>query len=529
MKRTLLALSLLGPFLAEDARACGDAELQAFIASAQALAADAAAKGERLLPCPQERDEAVQWLAFARSLANDAAGAARAELSPVRPAPRTDRDKVLAKAKTGDYGELLQKVDAREPNYATAADAQVTLARALARRRNFERGRTAYVDALRVNPSDARAEAEYLYTYIWEGRYTEADEKLAAVRGGDVPAYLRDAVQRGRALAQRLMPKDAPRAGAAPRASLPIQLAARGLGDTDAVIAGTPGVGLYASRHELRNLYERTSATAVYEGAVTARLAAHDMRTKTLGADAARATELRVGASRALSETFGVRGEAGYFSPGSTNVFGHAHIVAGPPSVFEVYAGAARAPLALDLPLTLDDLGLMRDALQLGGRYKRYVEAALEVLKEGKYSPYERHRILGRIPLAGDQGSDEHLDLRIPFTLERHPRPSPHYNADPRTVTAGAGAEYGATLGGGWLVALAADYTLSFTQMRDPATSTRRAGAFAVDARAAASISDQTLVSLSGTYYRAANESDLSSVDRLNALTLGVVWQPGKL
>lgn len=527
MNRLLLSCALAVSALAPRVMACGDAELQQLLSSAQTLAADTNARGERLLACAGVRDEAVQWLAFFRAVTGDAAGSLKADAAPLRRPTPSERERVLGRAKNGDFGELLRRIDERAPNYATASDAQLTLARALVRRRDFERGRSAYLDYLRLNPADARAEAEYLFAFIWEGRYSEASDKLAAVRGEGVTAYLRAAAERGRALVTRLAPQaNESTALSSTRAALPLLLSARGLGDTDAVIAGTPGLGFYLSEHELRNVYRRASATAVYEGLVTGRIAAHDLHTKSPDTAAARASEVRLGGARQFAETFGVRAQAGYFSQGSSHLFGQVHIVSGPPKLFEVYAGATRMPLALELPLAPDDMGMMRDALQLGGRFRRFAEASFEVRKEGRYAPHERHRLLGRLPLLGDAAKgDEHLDLRGSLGLERHPRPSPLYNSDLRTITTGAGVEYGSTFASGWSLALAADYILSSITAHDPTGSTRRAGALAADARAAANLTEGLLLTLSGTVYQADSEADLSSMDRLNAATLGVVWQ----
>ncbi len=512
------------------AASCDAASRQAFLAAAQVRDAAAVAKGEALLACPALKDEAVQWLAFVLAGTGDPARALRLDSEQWKDAARgakSDRDKALAKARAGDARDLEQRVDRREPGFATVPEPQLVLARALVRHGAFERGRAAYLDYLRIAPDDAAVEGEYLYSFIWEGRLVEADGKLGQITNS-APDELRQTAQRGRALVAKL--------GGGKALGGSTDVAVGSVRRTSSFAAagelwprrfGGPGVSLTGSLHNWRETGRRRSYAATYTGIVDGKIAAHDLRGESLGRYETRVSEARLGAHHDFfDERLFLDGDVGYVSTAPEKPLYATQVRVGQPQGLGARIGASRSPLALALPLAEADLGLLRDELRAGAGYGRYVELELVMAKETGLAPYERHRLLGRIPLVAGEDGGSRVELRLPIGFERHPRPSPHYHADARTRATGVGVEWAAMFAGGLEVSVVADYSLLLVTLRDSGSQEKRANEIAAHLGFAAPLAAGWRLALLGDWFRPDLETAVTSREQPNGVSLAASWQP---
>jgi hypothetical protein len=461
------------------------------------------------MACPALAPVALQWEAFLLYMTGDHAGSRRLDL----PAPKalgSGREAVIARARAGDFRDLLKHIDDQEPGYTTTADAQLALARVLTRKGSFTRGRDAYVSYRRLMPDDDDGELEYLYSFIWEGRLAEAEGQLAgASRWTERPEFTQ-ALQRAKALVARLRANGSGGGGA-------------GAGGTaDALVPGIfrAGYGQYTTTQT----YRRRTAEVGYLGRFDVRLAGHAIDNLALNAPSTRSSELWGGGGLAFAGIWHASAHGGFFSTGSDHWFGDLSGGATLANGLGADVGGYRTPLALIMPLTPDVGALMRDAAFTTLKWKQYVEVHGELQQELDEAAHEHHTALGRVPLKRVEVPGDDLYLRIPLSYEVNPRPSPNYDSDPKVIQAGAGVEMARPFANRWSLDLVADYDMAFITDRDNTEHTRHDGIIAVSADIMVPIDESFKVELTGRYYRADEDRDLQTQHLVNAVVLSLAY-----
>ena len=271
--------------------------------------------------------------------------------------------------------------------------------------------------------------------------------------------------------------------------------------------------------HRVPRIWERQTLSVGHEGTLGMRLAGHELRLEALGKGVSRATEARISGRYAYEQSLGVVSEIGFWSPGNKNTFGHGEISVKLPWHVYFLTGLGREPLALNLPLVPDARGVMQDTIYVEGGIERYVELRLAVRKEDSYSPHELHRLLLKWPITV-RGPNHFVRMRLPLTVERHPRPSPYYVADVRTDSLGLGVEGQRSWRNRFDIGLTADYSLASATQRDPAATMSRYGVFDAEFQLTARLPSDCRLHLEASYHR-VDEEDIG-VRRLLANTLGV-------
>ncbi len=497
----LTSLALSARALAAPA-ACTVDELNRFVAAAQTLAKAAVTDGDRLIHCPLLKDRVVQWQAFL--LAGTGQKAASLRLDDPAPGKLLgmSRDAVLARARSGNFRDLRTRIDDQEPGFATAPDAQLVLARVLTRKGNFAAGREAFLAYLRLKPDDDDVEAEYLYSFIWEGNYTEAESRFAAIARYPMQPALAQAVGRGKTLiAQHPAPPGS------------TQRQAR-------TAAGTYHAALGA--FHISHLYQRRTAEASYQNLLDLRLAAHTIDVDSIDRFKTQSTEVVAGGRGTVGGSLLLKGHAGYYSAGSDHYFGDAGVGLAILPDLVVETGAYRQPLTLLMPLVEAEQDLMRDAIYYGARYGRYVELHLEIQKEKDFASHENHTLIGRVPVHQGDGGNNEVWLRLPLSLEVFPRPSPNYDAPSRTMSLGLGGEVQRDFASRWKVAFQLDYNLAFVTARAAGTATKRAGYVAAELSAAVPLDESWKLTAEGRYFKADEQDQLVTKNRLSGLAFGL-------
>lgn len=486
--------------------ACAAGDLDQFVAKAQTADKAALAVGRELIKCPTLRDRALYWQAFL--LAQTGSVAESRKLDDPNPGKTTSatREGILARARAGQFKDLKARVDDQEPGYANSPEALLVLARVLTRKGEFAAGREAYLAYLRLAPDQDDVEAELLYGYLWEGNHSEADSRFANAARYPLRAPMAQAVQRGKALAQKRL-ADAPKTK--PGAERPL----RGL------------YKLELGAHHATSVYQRRSARATYEGPVDVAVAAHSFDVQSLETYKARASEARFGAHGTLGQTFLLKAHVGYFSPGDDHLIGDAAFGLALFSDLVTEIGANREPLALTMPLIQDDLDLMRDILFASIRYGRWVELRSELRKEKDYAAHELHRLLGRVPILSGEGGGAAVGLRFPVGLELHPNPSPNYASEPKTLSIGAGAELSRDYSSRWALDFVLDYAMESVTLRGTEDETKNVGVLSVLADVKVPLDDTWKLTGGFRYFRADEEDDVYTRDRLSGVVLGLAYE----
>ncbi len=486
--------------------ACGAADLEQFVAKAQAADKAALGVGKDLIKCPALRDRAIFWQAFL--LAQTGALAESAKLDDPNPGKTVagTRDGTLARARAGQYKDLKARVDDQEPGYANSPEALLVLARVLTRKGDFVGGRDAYLAYLRLIPDHDEVEAELLFGYLWEGNYGEADSRFANAARYQLRPPMAAAVQRGKALAQRRL-AESPKSP--PRAERPLK-------------------GLYkldVGAHHAQSVFQRRSARATYEGPVDVSVAAHSLDVQSLETYKARASEARFGAHGTLGQTFLLKAHVGYFSPGDDHLLGDAAFGLALFSDLVTEIGATREPLALTMPLIQDDLDLMRDTLFASVRYGRFVEVRSELQKERDYAAHELHSVLARVPVLAGEGGGPAVALRLPVSLELFPNPSPNYASEPKTLSIGAGVELFRDYSSRWSLDFVLDYAMETVTLRGTEDRTTNVGVLSTSADVKVPLDDAWKLTGGFRYFRADEEDGVYTRDRLSGIVIGLAYE----
>lgn len=488
---------------AGEARACGAALLARFVADVQELKAGADAQGPTLLRCPTERDPAAQWLAFHYAMTGDKARAAGVDPAPAQKARGQDRASLMNEARAGRFEDLLAKVEAQEHGFASSPETQLVLARVLARKGRFDRAQRAYVEYLRLNPDDGAAEAEYLYTFIWSGDHATAEDKLASAQTYSLSPELAAAVKRGRTLLQKL------------RLSSPD---ASGSGATgSALIDGTRAtLAARLSTATLTDTFRRQSLGVAYQGPLAVEVAAYSLTSNVLDEAVSRPGTVHIGRDLRLDH-FTIESRLGYFSEGDGEFVGRSLARIGAPGIGSFALGIAREPLALMTPLAEPDLGTMRDTVFFELGYEQIVTLTSELRKEAEYASHERHRLAVKWPLGAG------LALLTPIGLERHPRPSPLYASDARTLGTGVGLGYEQAFAGELALQAALVYERQTIDHHGGGKS--RPGLMSLDATAVKSFAHAWAWRLKGSVHRGESDEQLEAQQKMTVLEAGVEYR----
>lgn len=444
----ILFVLLLKP---DAALACGRAELRRFIEGAQQLNERTEQLGARLLSCPGETAEAAHWIAFYRAVKMPAPPPA----APVRPAAaqaniQGEVGRAITAAYGGSYSALRAKLDAGEPLYRDVPEAALAVGRMLVRERRFAEGRRYYEDFLRIRDSAAE-EAEYIFTFIWEGDLERAQRELNSARGD---AYLMASVARGQTLVAELKGKKpaAPKGGGQPPARREARLAA--------------GAETFVIKDQLR----RYSSLVRYRGIVDASWQHHLLLTQVYDAPTLNTDQLRLGREQPLGDYFTVAAHAAYVVHASKHWGGEASARFRIPSSVMAAVGVERRHLYPSLPLPKTSLGLTQDTqwAELGWDERIVVKTARRTDAQG--SPFEEHELNVRQPVSAETA------VLAMAGYGARAVPSPHYETFRKSQRLGIGGLLRRDLDERWGSELEAMYVLRVRQPYGDAKYLRHSG-----------------------------------------------------
>lgn len=454
----IVILSFAG--VAKAQTVCRREALDQFIVRAQAADTASLPAGRTLINCKDLSAEAVQWTAFLLAYSGDRAQSLQLD-EPAAVLPSRSgraRDQILSRARAGDYRELWARVDANETRFGADPEALLVLGRAMARKALFARSRIMYVSYLRLKPADWSAEAEFLYTFLWEKDNAAAKLRFESAARRPLPLPLLGPVERGLALI---------RGGRSPTTVKSAQPATPALSSPAPAPAPVnppprPAIssavnGVLSSRH-VRHVYQRDTVGASYDGVLHAQVMSHRVKSPSFTDETSSGTEVALGVTETLKNV-DLFGFGGYFSSAGGAYFGSTGLTVRYKD-WRTGVSAARRPLLLERPLTLDDAALMQDVVSFSLGYTPYVDLVSSLRKDGNFSAYERHEVTARIPLRRTPVEDW-LAVRIPVMVEIRPRPNPNYDTVARVETAGVGVEWAKRLHARFSLGLNADYELA--------------------------------------------------------------------
>lgn len=411
--------------------ACTLSDMQRFFAASQALDAGLAAQGESLIRCPRFRDRAVQWLAFYYSMQGQADAARK--VAQIAAPPESGKFsktylEIIRQARTDDYKPLQQKIRDATLGYVNVPSAQLTLARATARAGEWEASRSAYRNYLRMVNEDLWVEAEYLYTFIWQRDWENADRQFMEARRSAPEEPLKGAVDRGLALlAAKRTTGEAP-APAASSAAI----------DTQQLPWLRQEVGV----EDVDRGFRRVSAQMLYHKKFDAELGLHQLQLYIYDRAKSQAAHVAFAKDWVAADWLTLSGKMGYFSAGEDHFFGKVQGQVRLPLELTATGFVNRDPLALQLPLITDELDLMR--LQVGGSldWADTVTVSSSIVRDGDYAAFEWHQAEFRTYLAGSPQSNQWLKLYVPASLTIHPKDNPNFLAPPRLTQVGIGLQW---------------------------------------------------------------------------------------
>ena len=418
LRAVTFSLLLLLP--ATRAQACGPNELTAAIAAAQELNKIAEPALGRLLSCPNERQAALQWLSFFRTMT----GGPR-----ITALPRTT-GRVAAPGKTaaiqaayeGQLLKLKNHLDSGDPDVAQEPLAYLAVGRGLFRDGNFAEGRTYFENLLRLAPDQPAYEVEYLFSFIWAGDYPNAERRFRFVRTEGTAPEFNAAIARGRELLKAKGYSEGSRANAALEAKAP-EPAYRG------ALEGMT----------IKDQLLRQTARVKYHGIIDVGLDHHVLREQVYDESSISSDIAYVGASLPLGRYVDTSLNVGYLTTGALHAVGRASMrVKGPRHLF-VGLGGQRRPLYEDRPLPDLAIALLEDSAYFEAGVFDWGQLTTRLVRDVGNVAYERHEAaLDRSLRRFDQGAGA-LRLLAGASYEARPRPSDAYDTDRRRL--------GATLG----------------------------------------------------------------------------------
>ena len=456
---------------------CSTDELETMIRNVQLIYRPAVNQGEALLQCPRLKDSVIQWLSFYFALSEKLAKSGESELAA--------------------HGHDLKGQPA--PSKTETFDAKLTSARALIREGQFERGREVYVSYLKLMPQDEIAEAEYYYSFIWEGNLDEAEKRFRAMTSWKLTPFLSGSVVRGLALIQRLKA----------RKSAPLKPSENVFQDPSSLDSFKKTFEIQGSVNTSTDLYQRQTLSFGYFGPVGVFVKTHHLKINQLEAYQSDAAELAVQYVRLIRENFLTFGSLGWFSLGKDHLFGEASASSYQKwRDFRVAVGLNRKPLILSLPLTSDAKDLMREALFFSMNYKDQVELKSELRRETNYAFYEYHVLTGFFQIFKGPNVDDYIRLKVPAIIENHPKPSSHYRSDRKSLGLGLHAEAKHRIAPRWVTRVETSYDIAYKTAHG-SDSARRAGVFSCSGEVLTQVAKKYFFVLTGLYQREDDEEPL--------------------
>ena len=479
---------------------CSQGAFKTYLAAAQLLQKSAIANGTVLLGCPQWQDQTLQWQAFLLAMTGEVQ--ASQQLDSGRSAG-AEKDVVLARAKTGNYRDLLKKIDDQDRRYASNSNAQLILARVLTRKGQFARGREAYQVYLKLRPDDDTATAEYLYSWIWQRDLTAAAAQFASASRWRSQAGFAEQISRGQDLINKL----------------------RGEAQTSTVVGSVSSgnVGVFETDFKIvriDDVYFRRSVNVSYEGNFDLKLAAHDLHDTALSAVSENGNEISTGFTYGRPTGFRLAAHLGYFTLGESHYFGDASLAVPVGLGIILSGGGYRTPLALQLPLTPDALGAMRDGIFLGMKFRKYAELHLELRKEDDYAPHEWDSLNLQFPFV-DNLSDV-LTFRLPIQYYNQPQPNPDYDTYEITSLIGLGVGWQRLFKNGWKMNLVADYSLAFNTPRIGGSEPDQTGVFLTHGELSVPVNELLSVVVNGRFAISQDPNYLRRRGEFTGITVGL-------
>jgi hypothetical protein len=436
MRASLISLVVL--LTPDAALACGRSELYAFVEAAQQLEERAEQMGPKLLGCPAETAEAAQWLAFYRAVKTPPPKAPPSvPIAKAQTNVAGEVGRAIAAAYAGNVAPLRTQLDAGHPEYKATPEAALAVGRMLVRQRQFADGRRYYEDFLRLRNGPAE-EAEYLFTFIWEGDLRRADEELSSARGH---AYLMASARRGRQLVARLESNKAPASAAGLK------------GGKRAALLSAGGES-FVIKDQLR----RYGSLVHFQGIVDASWRHHLLQVQAYDQPSLNTDELRIGRVQPLGDHVSLAAHASYVVHAKKHLGGTAAVRFRLPGVLTLGAGGERRHLYATVPLAEEALGLTQDTLWLEAGWDEYVVLRSSQLEDDGGSPFERHELSLRLPLGAEAAA---LALA---GYEARAVPSPDYDTYRKTQRLGVGFSFKRSIGEQWDGLIEAIYLLRLRQ-----------------------------------------------------------------
>ena len=479
---------------------CSQGAFKSYLAAAQSLQKSAILNGTALLGCPLWQDQTLQWQAFLLAMTGETQ--ASQQLDGGRSAG-AEKDALLTRAKTGNYRDLLKKVDDQDPRYAANSKAQLILARVLTRKGQFARGREAYQAYLKLRPDDDAATAEYLYSWIWQGDLTAAAAQFASASRWRSQAGFADQISRGQDLINKL--KGETQAPSVVQSPSP----------TNSGVFQT-----IFSIVRIDDVYFRRSVNVSYAGNFDLKLAAHDLHDTALSAASENGNEISSGFTYGSPTGFRLASHLGYFTLGESHYFGDASLAVPVGLGIILSAGGYRTPLALQLPLTPDALGVMRDGIFLGMKFRKYADLHLELRKEEDYAPHEWDSLNLQFPFV-DNLSDL-VTFRLPIQYYNQPQPNPDYDTYEITSLIGLGVGWQRLFKNGWKMNLVADYSLAFNTPRIGGAEPDQTGVFLANGELSIPINELLNVAVNGRFAISQDPNYLRRRGEFTGVTVGL-------
>jgi len=457
LRNTWLAYCL-SLFLSSAALACGKVELQALIEAAQTLSAQTEAKASKLLTCPAEVPEAIQWLAFYRSVSNTEkkpAQAIRAVAPKSKAAAAVNAD--ISQAYLGSYTNLQAKFESADPAYRDEPLVSLALARALIRQHEFSEGRSYYAGYLRMVRGAYAEEIENIYSFIWEGRLDQAQHELANVDFAETPPEYARSITNAKELVQRL------------------RLAGTNAG------TGSPAMtevrfALDLEGFTVKDEVQRISTGLRYHGPVDAAWRHHLIKVLTYDKATIGTDEFRIGAAHTLSGRVMVGAHIGYLTNSNQHYLGDALLRFRIKNQLWIGGGADREAMLTSTPLTTTSLGLLRDRVYLEAGWPGLLMARSSYLRDHQLAAFERHEINLHQDLVTTNAGADVFGVSALANYEARPQPSPDYDSYHTSIKLGVGAFAEHKLGLDWAAGTEVLYLLTQVQPFGTNTTERLSG-----------------------------------------------------
>lgn len=404
--------------------ACGRAELLALVESAQKLADDTSARGTKLLRCLDEAPQAAFWLTFYLDVKKPTPNTARPRAVTTRAPVPGPVGQQIVQAYQGSFSTLKTEIDAGNPTYKDVPATSLAIARMSALGRRYAEARRYYELYFRLQDAAPEVDAEYLYTFIWEGSLDRAESELRKAQV-DAPTELTSAIARGQDLVAVLRgqtPKS--QSNKPPRAKT------------------KPIAQMGAESYAVFDQMLRLSSILAYDDVVTARWSHHLVKVNLYGGNALNTDELWLGRNQALGAYFRVAAHAGYVLHAASHWAGRAELEVGPEDGFKFKVGGSRDFLYKTLPLAKPSLEVYQDSGFANLAYAERVHLRYGLARDSDGPAYANGEAGFSIPLL-QPDTQQGIDLilgKVALGYELRQRPSIHYQTYRQTQSLHLGA-----------------------------------------------------------------------------------------